>query len=119
MVMTVNTLTEKKCRPCQGIGKPLDTEEIRKYLALTPGWKVGAHGKEICREYVMKNFMTGILAINRIAEIAESENHHPDIHLTGYRHLKITLSTHELGGLSENDFIVAAKINELPMELKK
>lgn len=117
--MTMNTLREKKCQPCQGIGKPLDGGEVRKYLALTPGWKVSPQGKEIYREYLMKNFMAGILAIDRVAEIAEAENHHPDIHLTGYRRLKITLSTHELGGLSENDFIVAAKINALTMELKK
>ena len=66
----------------------------------------------------MKNFTAAVRLINKIAEIAESENHHPDIHLTGYRKLRIELTTHALGGLTENDFIVAAKINVLPLELK-
>jgi 4a-hydroxytetrahydrobiopterin dehydratase len=63
--------------------------------------------------------MAAVKFINSVAEIAEKEDHHPDVHLTGYRNLKIDLSTHALGGLSENDFILAAKINELPIELKK
>ncbi len=117
--MKVNTLTEKKCRPCEGIGKSLDAARIKEYLPLTPGWTVEADGKGIVREFVMKNFLAAVRAIERIAEIAEGENHHPDIHLTGYRKLKICLTTHALGGLSENDFIVAAKINELAMEFKK
>ena len=63
--------------------------------------------------------MAAVDLINRIAKIAESENHHPDLHVTSYRNLKIDLSTHALGGLTENDFILAAKINALPKELKK
>jgi len=66
----------------------------------------------------MKDFMAAVKFIGCIAEIAESENHHPDIHLTGYRKLKVVLSTHAINGLSQNDFILAAKINELPVELK-
>lgn len=115
----MTTLTEKKCQPCQGIGQALDKEAVAKFLAMTPGWQVDDEGKEIWREFVMKNFMSGVQTINSIAEIAESENHHPDVHLTQYRKLKIVLSTHEIGGLSENDFILAAKIDQLPMELKK
>ncbi len=117
--MTANTLTEKKCQPCEGIGKALDAVKVKDYLPLTPGWVVDADGKGIAREFVMKNFLAAVRAIERIAEIAEGEDHHPDIHLTGYRKLKICLTTHALGGLSENDFIVASKINTLEMELKK
>lgn len=114
-----DALTKKKCQPCEGIGKALDAARIKEYLPLTPGWVVDTEGKGIAREFVMKNFLAAVRAIGQIAEIAETENHHPDIHLTGYRKLKIYLTTHALGGLSENDFIVAAKINTLAMELKK
>lgn len=116
--MTMNTLREKKCQPCEGIGKTLDAAKVKDYLPLTPGWVVDAEGKGITREFVMKNFLAAVRAIGHIAEIAEAENHHPEIHLTGYRKLKICLTTHALGGLSENDFIVAAKIDALTMELK-
>ena len=74
--------------------------------------------KQIHQDYMMKNFMSAVKFINSIAAIAESENHHPDLHLVGYRKLRVELSTHALGGLTENDFIVAAKINTLPVELK-
>jgi 4a-hydroxytetrahydrobiopterin dehydratase len=112
-------LTKKKCQPCEGIGKALNAAQIKEYLLLTPGWAVDADGKGISREFVMKNFLAAVRSIGQIADIAEAENHHPDIHLTGYRKLKICLTTHALGGLSENDFIVAAKISALEMELKK
>ena len=116
---TPNPLTEKKCQPCEGIGKALGRDEALAYLQKTSGWQMTSDAKAIYREFVTKNFMTAVNFIHKIAEIAEAENHHPDIHLTGYRKLKIDLSTHALGGLSENDFIVAAKINALPVELKK
>ncbi len=66
----------------------------------------------------MKNFAAAVKFINLVAILAEQENHHPDIHLTDYRQLKIDLSTHAIGGLSENDFIMATKINQLVPELK-
>lgn len=111
-------LSRKKCQPCEGIGQAFSKAQAEEYLAKTAGWELDTEGKLIYRELVMKNFMAAIRLINNIAAIAESENHHPDIHLGGYRKLRIDLSTHALGGLSENDFIVAAKINELPLELK-
>lgn len=89
-------------------------KEAVTILPQIPGWQLIADGKGLCREYVTKNFMTAVRLINKIAEIAESENHHPDIHLTGYKKLRIDLSTHTLDGLTENDFILATKINELP-----
>ena len=115
----MDSLTAKKCQSCEGMEKPLTKEQALAYLKNTSGWQIDTQEKSIDREYVMKNFMAAIQFIQKIAEIAESENHHPDIHLTGYRKLRIHLSTHAIGGLSENDFIVAAKINELPVELKK
>ena len=113
------SLTSKKCRPCEGIGNPLALGQTNAFLKETPGWQLSANGKMLSREWITKNFMTAVEFINKIAQMAESENHHPDIHLSSYRRLRVDLSTHALGGLSENDFIVAAKINELPVELKK
>ena len=111
-------LAQKKCQPCEGMGKPFTVEEANEYLKDLSQWRLHENGKAISRDFVMKNFMTAINLINQIAKIAEAENHHPDIHLVGYRKLKVELSTHAIGGLSENDFIEAAKINELPAELK-
>jgi 4a-hydroxytetrahydrobiopterin dehydratase len=112
-------LTQKKCRPCEGIGEPLTRNQAAAQLKNVPEWVIDESGKVISRFYTAKNFMTAVRFIEKVAGVAESENHHPDIHLTGYRKLRIDLSTHAIGGLSENDFIVAAKINELPIELKK
>ena len=111
-------LSKKHCVPCEGIGEPLSKDAAGKLLKELPGWELSADAKNISRHLKMKNFMAAVKLIGRIAEIAEAEDHHPDIHLTGYRNLRIDLSTHALKGLSENDFIVAAKINELPLELK-
>ena len=105
--------------PCEGIGKALERSQALKLLKDIPKWQIASDGKGIYRELLMKNFMAAIKFINTVAAVAEQENHHPDIHLEGYRKLRINLSTHALGGLSENDFIVAAKINQLPVELKK
>ena len=117
--MSEINFVQKKCEPCEGIGKSLSQTEAKKYLQqLGDHWQMDKSGKVITRDYVMKNFLAAVQFINKIAEVAESENHHPDLHLTGYRKLRIELSTHALGGLSENDFIVAAKINGLPADLK-
>ena len=111
-------LTNKRCQPCEGIGQALTSKEAKEFLLKVPGWKLRDDAKLIYRDYVMKNFMAAIKFVNSIATIAESENHHPDIHLVGYRKLRVELSTHALGGLSENDFIVASKIDQLPIEIK-
>ena len=116
--MTAANLTQKHCVPCEGIGQALTLPEAQEYLKKINSWQSDQFGKMIFREYMMKNFMAAVKFMNRIAEIAEAENHHPGLHLTGYRKLRIELSTHALGGLCENDFILAAKINELPAELK-
>ena len=115
----MNKLTTKKCTPCEGIGKAYTSDEAKKLMPQVPGWQMAADGKSIEREFSTKNFMAAVTFINKIAAIAEGEDHHPDIHLTGYRKLEINLSTHALKGLTENDFIVAAKINETPVKLKE
>jgi 4a-hydroxytetrahydrobiopterin dehydratase len=67
----------------------------------------------------VKDFLTAIQFFQDIARVAEAEDHHPDLHLTGYRNVAVELSTHAIGGLSENDFILAAKIDAIPVDLKK
>lgn len=114
----MDPLVSKKCQPCEGSTPPLQESKIQEYLPKVPGWILDSGQKQITRRYTAKNFMVAVDFINRVAMIAEAENHHPDIHLTRYRQLEIILSTHAIGGLSENDFILAAKINELPIQLK-
>ncbi|HEY4233303.1 MAG TPA: 4a-hydroxytetrahydrobiopterin dehydratase, partial [Lacipirellulaceae bacterium] len=82
-------------------------------------WKLTHDGQRIRKDWVVKNFLTGIDFFKRCAEVAEEENHHPDLHIEGYRNVWVELWTHAIGGLSENDFILAAKIDRLPVELKK
>ena len=111
-------LLQKNCLPCEGIGKALTRQEAEEYLKKIDSWQLDKPAKMISREYLMKNFMAAIKLMGLIAQVAEEENHHPNLHLTGYRKLRVELSTHALGGLSENDFILAAKINQLPADLK-
>ena len=96
----------------------MSAKEANKYIETVQGWLINTDSTVIFRIFRMKNFMAAVKFIQLIAEGAENENHHPDIHLTGYRNLRVELSTHAIDGLSENDFILAAKINELPCELK-
>ena len=117
-MITTEQLNAKRCEPCEGKMKPFTKEQAKGYLKHVPGWKLADDAKSIGRDYVMKNFMAAVRFIEKIAEIAEEENHHPDLHLTGYRNFRIVLSTHAVGGLSENDFILAAKINQWPAETK-
>jgi 4a-hydroxytetrahydrobiopterin dehydratase len=116
---TVEELKSKKCVPCEGgvpkVSKP-DAESLLKSL---PGWTLTDDGQKIVCKWTVKNFLAGMDFLNKVAQLAEKEGHHPDVHLTGYKHVKIELSTHAIGGLSENDFILAAKIGEIPVETKK
>jgi 4a-hydroxytetrahydrobiopterin dehydratase len=111
-------LTGKRCLPCEGGIPKLSAEQVREYLTQVPAWKLTADGQRLRREWRVKNFTTALDFFNRVGRIAEEENHHPDLHLTGYRQVAIEISTHAVGGLTENDFILAAKIDTLPVELK-
>ncbi len=117
--LTPEDLAQKKCAPCEGKTAPMPKHEVEAHLKAVPGWTLGAEAKSIGRTYTMKNFVAAVQLIERIAAVAEAENHHPDLHLTGYRNLNVELSTHAIGGLSENDFIVAAKIEQLDKKLKE
>ena len=111
---TVDQLTSKKCVPCEGGVEAYDAASAREQIQTLEGWTLTPDSKRIRKEWVVKNFMAGMDFFNRVAELAEEEGHHPDLHLEGYRNVMIELWTHAIGGLSENDFILAAKIDELP-----
>ncbi len=120
--MTTSTapeLTRKHCAPCEGGVPPLSREQVQDLLAALPEWRLTPDGQRIRREWRVKNFVAGLDFFNRVGQLAEAEGHHPDLHLAGYRNVAIELTTHAIGGLSENDFILAAKIDQLPVEVKK
>lgn len=108
----MQNLTDKKCVPCEGGVDPLSKEGITEFLKIVPGWKLSETGDRIVREFQFKNFLESMAFVNKVAEIAESEGHHPDIHIF-YNKVKLELYTHAIGGLHENDFIVATKINSI------
>ena len=112
-------MLNRRCVPCEGGIPAISKSRAIKYLKNLKAWRLSGNAKSIYAEYVMKNFIAAIKFIQKIAGLAEKEGHHPDIHLTGYRKLRIELSTHAIGNLSENDFILAAKIDALPKNLKK
>jgi 4a-hydroxytetrahydrobiopterin dehydratase len=117
-IVTIKELKSKKCQPCEGGVPPVPPDDARRLLQDLPGWKLSPDGKQIRREWVVVNFLAAIDFFNRVADLAEQEGHHPDLHLVGYRNVAIALWTHAIGGLSENDFITAAKIDELPIAVK-
>jgi len=104
---------QKKCIPCEGGTPPLSQKETKELQGqLSSSWVV-VELKRLERTVTCKSFKHAVALINAIAIIAEEENHHPDINLHEYKLLTFTLSTHAIKGLSENDFIVAAKIDAL------
>jgi|TARA_B110000438_G_scaffold142505_1_gene137409 4a-hydroxytetrahydrobiopterin dehydratase len=110
----MNDLLKKNCVPCEGGIPPLDLSEIHKYQKKVDGWDVKKNEKEIFfleKIFKFKNFINSQNFIIKVGEISENENHHPDI-LFGWGYAKIMVTTHAIEGLSENDFILAAKIDQ-------
>ena len=118
MTTSASELKQKHCQACEGGVPPLSGEQVRDYLHALPAWFLSEDGRHIRREWRVKDFSTALDFFGRIGQVAEAEDHHPDLHLTGYRNVAVEISTHALGGLSENDFILAAKIDELHVALK-
>ena len=112
MTMITPPLTSRKCKPCEGRTQPLPLSAAQALLRDVQGWEL-VEARAIRKTIKCKDFLGAVSLIQKIAPIAEAEDHHPDLHLTGYRKLTIELSTHAIGGLSENDFILAAKIDQL------
>ena len=116
---TTDELADKKCVPCEGGVPKYSQSEANEQLKQLSGWRLTHDGQRIRRDWTVKDFLAGLEFFNAVAQLAESEDHHPDLHLEGYRNLWIEIWTHAIGGLSENDFILAAKIDRLPIKLKK
>lgn len=108
----MNELQNKRCLPCEGGTPPLKQEEIKKLLAELPGWEVNKEGTAIKRRFTFKGFYKTMAFVNAIAWIVNQENHHPDMEV-GYNYCAVTFTTHAISGLSENDFICAAKVEAL------
>ena len=106
-------LLSKHCVPCEGGTKPLAQSTAEAYLTATPGWDlVLEKPNKLMRTLKFKDFVESMQFINRVADVAEAEGHHPDFSVSWNR-VQLELTTHAIGGLSENDFIMAAKINDL------
>ncbi len=106
-------LANKKCKPCEGGVSPLTEAEIRKHLATLPGWEF-VNG-EIAKTYAFKNYYQTMAFVNATAWVSHTENHHPDLEV-GYNKCRVRYSTHAIGGISENDFICAAKVEQIGRE---
>jgi len=106
-------LKDRKCAPCEEKGtKPLARPAALRLLSELSGWTLSRDTKMLAKDLVFKNFDKAMDFVNMVADAAEFENHHPDIHIF-YNKVKLELSTHSIGGLSENDFILAAKIDDI------
>ena len=111
----MNDLLNKKCIPCEGGVLPFDISEIHKYQKKVDGWDVKKDEKKIYfleKNFLFKNFVSSQNFISKVGKIAENENHHPDISY-GWGYASIKITTHAIEGLSENDFILAAKIDQI------
>lgn len=110
-------LSSKRCIPCEGKDvKPLTEDEAELLKKQAAGWKLykdDDNNLRIQADYKFKNFVKSLEFFQRVAEIAESQGHHPDLHLVGWNNVTVELWTHSVSGLTENDFIMAAKINEI------
>jgi 4a-hydroxytetrahydrobiopterin dehydratase len=106
------SLAEKRCVPCEGGAMPLSLAEAEELLGQVQGWTLSPDSKKISKEFTFKNYVQAIAFANAITPIAESEGHHPDL-FVGWGRVGVELKTHAIGGLSENDFILAAKIDNI------
>ena len=110
---TGEALSQRKCVPCEGGVSPFSLEDLFEYQKqVHEDWRVADEGKKIKRDFSFADFKEAMTFVNKVADIAETEAHHPDITIS-YNKVVISLWTHAIGGLSENDFIMAAKIDAI------
>ncbi|MCA1595432.1 MAG: 4a-hydroxytetrahydrobiopterin dehydratase [Chloroflexi bacterium] len=112
--VNISDLQQKHCTPCEGGVPPLESTLVGRLLEELSGWELTGNGagNEIGKTYQFKNYYETIAFVNAIAWISHRENHHPDLEV-GFKKCRVRYSTHAIGGLSENDFICAAKVEEL------
>ena len=111
----MSDLSKKKCVACDGNIPPFDVDEIHKYIKKVDNWEVKSNVDKsfyLIKNFTFKNFKESQNFVNKVGNIAEEENHHPDISF-GWGYAEIKVTTHAINGLSENDFILAAKIDQI------
>lgn len=106
------SLSQQSCVPCQGGMPPLTEVRARELLEQTPGWDLTTAATRIERRFKFKNFAQALAFVNQVGEVAEKEGHHPDITF-GWGYAKVEFYTHKIRGLHDNDFVMAAKVNEI------
>lgn len=111
-MIKIHDFRNKNCVPCEGGVPPLSSDDAREYLTSLSGWELDSESKKISKKFSFKDFVQAMVFVNMVAVIAEAEGHHPDIAVS-YNKVTCELTTHAIGGLSENDFIVAAKIDAI------
>ena len=105
-------LQQKRCIPCEGGIEALTADKVSNLLQEIPGWETNGSSDEIIRIFAFTNYYQTMAFVNAIAWMAHQENHHPNLEVS-YNQCKVRYSTHAINGLSENDFICAAKVNDL------
>jgi 4a-hydroxytetrahydrobiopterin dehydratase len=111
----MSELAQKKCKPCEGGVAPLTREQATQLLAqLDGGWSLAADARSLRRELSFKDFYRTMSFVNAVAHLANIEDHHPDLEI-GYNYCHIVFTTHTIKGLSDNDFICAAKVDLIPL----
>src|ERR1700749_1014344 len=109
----MSELAARKCQPCEGGIPPLTTEEAQRLLApISSGWALTENGRAIRREFRFRDFYRTMSFVNALAHVANIEDHHPDLEV-GYNYCRVLFTTHAIKGLSENDFICAAKTDAI------
>ncbi len=115
MTDTNAALGDRKCVPCEGGVAPLTRGESERYLArLAQNWQLADDGKSLKREFTFKDFYRTMSFVNVLAHVANIEDHHPDLEV-GYNYCRVVFTTHAIGGLSDNDFICAAKVDRIEL----
>jgi len=109
--MNEGDLAQRKCVPCEGGAEPLKKEAAAELLKMVEGWEL-SDTSGIGKKFKFKNFKEALDFVNSVARLAEEQGHHPDFHIY-YNRVELFLTTHAIGGLSENDFIMAARIDGL------
>src|SRR5262245_28449167 len=111
-VVKAEDLAAKQCLPCRAGGTPLTEEEANRYREAAPAWTLSENATRLTRRFEFRDFGEAMEFVNRVAQIAEAQGHHPDIAIH-WNKVELVLWTHAIGGLHENDFVVAAKIDRL------
>lgn len=118
-ILSCNQLTQKSCVPCEGGVPKFSPQEAEEQVRHLTGWELSHDHQRIRKSWEVADFMAAMRFFEKVAEVSEAEDHHPDLHLVEYRNVTVELWTHAIGGLSENDFICAAKIDHLPIDLSR